>query len=95
MGDSSVAELADVQETLDAAEIDEGAVGGERGHRAAHRLADLDALARRRSLGLGLLFEQRPARQHEIHPAPPALLETGDAKSEPLADVDGGVLDVA
>src|SRR6185295_10604338 len=57
MRGAGVADLADVQHALDAAEIDEHAVGGQRGDLALEDGADLELLARLGGARLLLLLE--------------------------------------
>ncbi len=96
MGGPRKADLAHVEHALEAAEVDEGAVVGERRHLAAHHGSRRQAGAGLLGLGLGLLLEQGAPRQHDVRTAAAApLLVARDLEGEPLADEPLGVVDVA
>ncbi len=85
-----------MQQALEAAQVDERAVGGQRGDAALEHAADVQPGAQLGGLGLRLLLEQRAARQHDVRPAvAPALFDPRDLELEPLADELLRVLDVA
>src|SRR5262249_4788916 len=88
VGDARVAELPDVNQSLDLAEIDEGPDLLSRAHPSLQDGADLDALPRFGSLLRGFFFEQRAARDDDVAAAG---LDLGDAEAQPLADVAGGI----
>ena len=94
---AAVADLADVQHPLDAAEVDEGAVGGQRRHPAGEHGADLELVAGLGGARLLLLLEELAARQHDVGAAAAAvpLLQPVDLEQELLADELLRVLDVA
>src|SRR5436190_23533869 len=80
----AVPELRHVNQTFDAAEIDERPEVAERGHGPAHDRANAEALPGDRRLRRRLFFEQPPARHDDV---PPAALELDDAEAQALADV--------
>src|SRR5262249_14357673 len=84
VGHPPVSELADVNEALDAAEVDERAEVPDRDHGAGDGGALAQLLPGRRRLLRGFLFEQLAARHDEV---PSSRLELGDAEAQTLADV--------
>ena len=83
MIDPAPAHVGDVQQAVDAAEVDEGAILGEVLHHAFHdgvlvQLGERDLL-----LLLTLLLEQHPARQDDV---PALLVELDDLELELLPD---------
>ncbi len=86
--DARVAELADVQHALDAADVDERAERLEPDDLAAQHRAGLELLARLGRQPLLLLLDERAPRQDEV-----ARLVARDAERQPLADVRREVLD--
>jgi hypothetical protein len=85
-------ELADVDEAVHAAEVDEGAEADDRGHRALADLADLEVVEELvAGLLLGLL-EEGPAGQHHVVAV---LVELDDLGLHHLADVRLQVADPA
>ena len=83
-------DLADVDQAIDAAEIDEGAEIHEFPH---HAVADLARLERSEQLLPGLLplaFQDGPAAEDQV---PPIGIGLGDDAGEPLIDERGEVFD--
>src|SRR5580704_4639634 len=66
VGNAAPRDIADVQQAVDAAEIDEGAVAGEAAHRAAEDVALVDGGELTLSRGQGLLFGDDAAVDHYI-----------------------------
>ena len=89
VGHPGALELGDVNEPLDAAEIDEGAEVGERNHLAGDRRADGEGGAGFGGLVRLLVTQYRGVRDHE----PVTLfLDPEDAKEEALIEVLGRLL---
>src|SRR5256885_4193414 len=83
MTDAAPAHVGDVQQTVDAAEIDEGAEVGEVLDRAAADLA-LGDLAEELPLHvLALLLDELAPRDHDVHAA---LVDLDDRALDLLAD---------
>ena len=80
--------VGDVQQPVDAAEIDERAVVGEVLDRAAHHCALLQVLHERAALGGKLLLNHGAARHHDVIAL---LIELDDLELERLAFQIGGV----
>src|SRR5205807_5861678 len=74
--------VGDVQQPIDPAEIDEGAVIGEVLDRAAHHRAFLQVVHERAALGGELLLDHRAARDHDVIAL---LIELDDLELERLA----------
>ncbi|MFN8640675.1 MAG: hypothetical protein U0802_03065 [Candidatus Binatia bacterium] len=79
-----VRDLADVDQPLDPAEVDEGAEVAHRAHPPLQDVADLQPLPGLRRLLRRLLVEQRAARDDDVAAA---ALDLGDAEAQALADV--------
>ncbi len=80
--------VGDVQQAVDAAEVDERAVVGEILDRAAHHGAFLQIVHERAALGGELLLHDRAARYHDVIAL---LIELDDFEFERLAFKIGGV----
>src|SRR5690606_29525211 len=80
--DAAPRHVGDVEQAVDAAEVDEGAVVGDVLDHAVDDLPDLEGLQRLAALALALLLEQRAAREH--HVAAP-LVELDDLELRALA----------
>ncbi len=83
MVDATPRHVGHVQQAVDAAQIDEGAVVGEVLDHAVDDLPDLERRERLAALPLALLLEQRAPRQHDV--AAP-LVELDDLEGQPFAD---------
>ena len=81
--DAAPRHVGDVEQAVEAAEVDERAVVGDVLDHAVHDLPLFEALERRGAHALALLLEERAAREHDV-PAP--LVELDDLELEPLAD---------
>ena len=81
MADAAPRHVGDVQQAVDAAEVDERAVVGDVLHRAAQHLALGERLERRLLLLGVLFFEQRLAREHDVAAL---LVDLDDAHPELL-----------
>src|SRR6185437_8718226 len=80
--------VGDVQQAVDAAQVDERTVVGEVLDRAAHDCAFLQILHQRAALGGELLLNDRAARDHDVIAL---LIELDDLEFEGLAFEIGGV----
>ena len=80
--------VGDVQQAIDAAEIDEGAVVGQVLDRTAHHRAFLQVVHQRTALGRELLLHHRAARHDDVVAL---LVELDDFELERLALEIGGV----
>src|SRR5205085_6093918 len=92
IGDAAAAHLRNVEEPVDAAEVDEGAEGGDGLDSTFELGADGDGFARLLRLLRGGLLEQRGAGDDD---APAVVGELGHAELVSLADELVGVLDLA
>ncbi len=81
--DPAPAHVGDVEQAVDAAEVDERTVLGEVLDDALDDLAFLEALERRLLEGSALLLEQHAARQHDVAAL---LVELDDLELEALAE---------
>jgi len=66
MLDALPGHVGDMQQTVDAAQIDESTVIREILHRAAHHRAFLQVIHQRAALGRELLLDHRTARDHDV-----------------------------
>src|SRR2546429_94696 len=80
--------VGDVQQPIDPAEIDEGAVIGEVLDRAAHHRAFLQVVHERAALGGELLLDHRAARHHDVIAL---LIELDDLELDRLASEIRGI----
>ncbi len=88
MLDALPGHVGDVQQAVDAAEIDERAVVGEVLDRAAHHRAFLQVVHQRAALGGEFLLDHRAARDHDVVAL---LIELDDLELERLAFEIAGV----
>src|SRR5262245_25213551 len=88
MRDACMTELADVNETFDSAEIDEGAEVAHRRQTARQHGSDLDALPGARRFLRRFLVEEDASRHDDV--APPGL-DLGHAERQALAHVARGI----
>ena len=90
MVDMVPGELGDVHETVDAAEVDEGAEVDDRGHGALEAHADLELGENLLALGLACLLEDDAAREDDVVAV---AVHLDDAGLDARAHVGGEVLD--
>ena len=76
MPHATPAQVGQVQQAIDAAQVNEGAVIGNVLYRAVYDLAFLQVFHQLRALGVQLFFEQRAAADHDVSAA---AVELGDA----------------
>src|ERR1700683_3669186 len=88
MLDALPGHVGDVQQAIDTAEVDEGAVVGQVLDRSAHHRAFLQVVHQCAALGRELLFHHRAARDHDVVAL---LIELDDLELERLALEIGGV----
>src|SRR5262245_27692586 len=88
MCDSAVTDLGHVDQTFDAAEIDERSEVAQRAHRSRYDRAHRETLPGTGGLRARFLLEELSARYDDVTAA---LVELGDTKAQALPDVAGGI----